>query len=330
MNENPLAWLQVAKVVIDDCTAVKIGERVLIIGDTRANAGLIEALGLIAQQAGADVMTTIVPWRKPYPHGYLSWQEPPERLWQLVANSDVVIDYRNVLMALTSAIRASDRSRIRVFYLNSEFDYLRPLVVEEDLDEMGALGSRITEAVSQTKHIHVTTQIGTDVQAQLIQPVSVTYDDRRAREPGTEDYFPGGMWSTSAIEGTMNGVVYFDASLHPIGILSEPVRVTWENGRITQIEGGWQAIRWREWLESFNEPEIYGHSHMGGGLSKKAGLTGHDWEDLIIYGSALFSGGNNIYHGGNQKGASHFDAIVTNATIYLDGEMICRDGIYLI
>ncbi|MBO34088.1 MAG: leucyl aminopeptidase, partial [Rhodospirillaceae bacterium] len=44
---------------------------------------------------------------------------------------------------------------------------------------------------------------------------------------------------------------------------------------------------------------------------------------------ALFSGGNNIYHGGKQAGKSHFDAILLNATIYLDSEMICEDGEYL-
>ena len=320
----------VAKRVLEECVALKPKERALIIADSRSESNLVQAMTTMAEWMGAHVITTIVPWKKPLPHGYLSWEEPSERLWRLVAGSDVVIDYRSELVALTQAIRSSDRSRLRILYMNGNMDYQRPLILEEDLREMSKLGKRITNAVKEATEIRVTSKLGTDVMAELIQPITVTYDDSQATEPGTEDYFPGGMWSTAAKDGTMNGVTVFDASLYPTGILRDPVTVTWENGKIREINGGRQAQQWQHWLDSFNEPEIYSHSHMGGGLSKTAVTTGHDWEDLITYGAALFSGGNNIYHGGKQGGQSHFDAVLLNATIYLDNEIICKDGKYLI
>ena len=327
---DEMSFSKVAKRVLEEGVALEPNERALIIADTRSEPALVQALASMADWMGAQVMTAIVPWRKPMPHGYISWDEPPARLWKLVAENDVVIDYRSELLALTQAIRASDRSRLRILYMNGSFDYQRPLILEEDLQALGQLGKRITDVVKEASEIRVTSQRGTDIKADLIQPVTVTYDDSQATEPGTEDYFPGGMWSTAAVVGTMNGVSIFDASLHPTGILREPVTVTWKDGRVTDIQGKSQAGQWQRWLDSFDEPEIYSHSHMGGGLSKSAALSGHDWEDLITYGAALFAGGNNIYHGGTQSGASHFDAIVLEATIHLDGQMICRDGEYLL
>ena len=329
-SSDERGYLKVAKRVLEQCVALQPKERALIISDTRSEPGLVRSLSSTAEWMGADVMTVTVPWWKPHPHGYISWEEPPERLWKLVAECDVIIDYRAELLALTQAIRATDRSRLRILYMQGAFNYLRPLILEEDLDEMADLGRRITDIVRVSSRIRVTSQSGTDVSADLIQPVTVTYDDARAREPGTEDYFPGGMWSTAAIEGSMNGVSILDGSLHPTGILRQPVKLTWEKGRITDIEGGWQAQQWKRWLDSFDEPEIYKHSHMGGGLCRTSMLSGHDWEDLIMYGSALFAGGNNIYHGGKQAGESHFDANVLGATIYLDDQMICKDGKYLV
>ena len=120
----------VAKRVLEECVALKPKERALIIADSRSESNLVQAMTTMGEWMGAHVINTIVPWNKPLPHGYLSWEEPSERLWRLVAGSDVVIDYRSELVALTQAIRNSDRSRVRILYMTGNMDYASPVILE--------------------------------------------------------------------------------------------------------------------------------------------------------------------------------------------------------
>ena len=324
-------FARVARRIIGDCTAVQQGEQVLIVCDTRANPILVEALGAAAEEVGADVMTSILPWRRPLPHGYFSWENPPERLWRMIQDNDVVIHYRTETMEMMPALSTTERPRTRILYMAGDLDYTRPVILEQDIDEMIILGNKVIQALRSAHKIHVTTGRGTNIEAELRTPAETGYyKPGRATKPGAEDYWPCGLWGVLCEEETVNGVAVLDASLYPTGILTEPVQITWEKGKLVDVKGGWQATRWKSWLNSFKSPDIYRHAHIGGGLSKKAQVSGHDWEDLTIYGSFLVSGGNNLIHGGNHSGPCHFDAICMDATIDLDGSPICREGQYVI
>ena len=329
-NTTARGFTRVAKRIVEEITAIQPRERVLILSDTAANPALVEALCVAAEWVGGDVMNVIVPWRRPLPHGYFNWGEPPKRLWNLIQESDVVIHYRIETMEMMPAVAKPEGLKTRLLYMAGDLDYLRPSVLEQSVEEMVELGEKLMVALKRSKRVRVTTKLGSEIEGILKDPAKNAYygAGRRARQPGGQDYWPHGLWGFLCEEKSVHGVSILDASLHPTGVLHEPVKVTWRDGRIVDIEGGRQARQWRRWLDSLNSPDVYTHAHFGGGLSKKAQVCGHDWEDVTIYGSFLVSGGNNLIHGGTNRGHCHFDAIMTDATIYLDNELICKDGVY--
>lgn len=59
-----------------------------------------------------------------------------------------------------------------------------------------------------------------------------------------------GQISWCPIEETINGTLVFDAAIFPptdMGAISENVKLTLENGRVTKIEGGKEAERFSAW-----------------------------------------------------------------------------------
>jgi leucyl aminopeptidase (aminopeptidase T) len=241
--------------------------------------------------------------------------------------SDVLIYYRQPLFCLTRAAFEAREGGLRTLWMTSDYDYTRPLVMDEDYDAMTRLGERITELVRKAKKIRVTTKNGTDLEATYGNR-PVWFDDGKVEKPGESDFFPGGMWNSAPLEESVNGVVVFDGGLQGIGALQSPIKVTFKDGWIVDIHGK-DSARWRSWLDSFGEKEIYRFSHLNGGLAKQAQVIGTDWEDLTMYGSILFAGGENIYFEGTNRGKAHFDGTALNATAYLDGELLMEDGVYV-
>ena len=73
-------------------------------------------------------------------------------------------------------------------------------------------------------------------------------------------------------EREVNGNVVLNgtASLHPHHhiIIQDPITVKVENGLITDIRGGNEAVIFEKWLESYNDENAYLSSHMGFGLDR--------------------------------------------------------------
>lgn len=94
------------------------------------------------------------------------------------------------------------------------------------------------------------------------------------------------------------------------------------------MRGGWQAHTWQRWLRSFGEAEATRFAHLSGGLAREAQVVGHDWEDLIVRGSVLVAGGASLLYGGEVGAPAHFDGIVPNATLDVDGRRVLDAGDY--
>lgn len=323
----PTELLRVANKVIRDCLAVKPGERLLVISDARADGNLAGMIAAAGVDVGAEVAHVAMPWKRPEPHGYLTWEEPQDWLTSLMCAHDAVVDYRTTCLAITAAKQRVLTSGTRILWLSAEYDYLRPAVLEEDYGEMERLAQAVVSVLAAGKTVRFTCRLGTDLRMRLRADRPVGYHTPFVRERGRDDFFPTGMWHVAPEESSVNGTAVFSGNVHPLGLLSSPIRVEFTDGRITAIQGD-SATEWRHWLESFEDDGLFLHSHIGGGLVRQASTYGHDWEDLLIYGSALVSGGSDTYYGGSNRAQGHFDAVVLRATIEVDGRPICVDGEY--
>jgi leucyl aminopeptidase (aminopeptidase T) len=133
----------------------------------------------------------------------------------------------------------------------------------------------------------------------------------------------------SPIEGSAEGKIVADASIPYIGIgvLSEPVVATVKRGMITGIEGGNQAKKLADDLKSRNDPKVYNVAELGVGLNPKSIMQGIMLEDEGVFGTVHIGIGTNITLGGSVKAAIHYDLIMWEPTVELDGRIVLERGV---
>ena len=188
------------------------------------------------------------------------------------------------------------------------------------------------------KEMHVTSAAGTDVRFALGDfPMLEEYGF--VDKPGRWDHWPSGFLATWANEGSAQGRVVMDKGdilLPQKSYVQDRVEFTVKNGFVKEIKGGLDAELLKDYMESFNDPEVYAFSHIGWGLQDRA-----RWSVLALYdreqtvgmdarafaGNFLFSFGPNNEAGGSRETACHIDIPLRNCTIKLDGEVVVREGV---
>ena len=131
--------------------------------------------------------------------------------------------------------------------------------------------------------------------------------------------------SLAPVEGTAEGVIVVNASIPGVSLIrDEPVRIHIENGMAVAIEGGEVARQFRDLLASFNDPLVYNLGELGVGMNPRCQLDGTMLSDESVYGSIQLALGTSAYIGGTVKAAAHYDTIVTDATLMLDGRVVLQ------
>ncbi|NLX85141.1 MAG: leucyl aminopeptidase, partial [Synergistaceae bacterium] len=130
--------------------------------------------------------------------------------------------------------------------------------------------------------------------------------------------------NTTPVEGTANGRIVADASIPylGIGVLDEPVVVEVKDGFITSITGGRQAEVLKKDLASHNDPNCYNIAELGVGLNPQCRMCGIMLEDEGVIGTAHIGIGTSITLGGITKAPIHYDLLMWNPRIEVDGKVI--------
>ena len=129
--------------------------------------------------------------------------------------------------------------------------------------------------------------------------------------------------SLAPVEGTANGTIVVNASIPGVCLIrGEPVVVTVVDGMATRIEGGPEAEAFRSLLEGFGDPNVYNLGELGVGMNPACRIDGTMLSDEAVYGAIQLALGTSIYIGGTVKAAAHYDTIVTDAVLELDGKPV--------
>jgi len=191
--------------------------------------------------------------------------------------------------------------------------------------------------LKQARSRHVRSKAGSDFHAPLGQYPAVT-EYGYADEPGRWDHWPSGFLFTWPNEDSAEGTLVLDVGdiILPFkNYCRERITLEIEKGFITGIHGGFEAEYLRDYLKYFNDPEVYGISHIGWGLQPRAQWTAmglHDRNDGMcmdaraFYGNFLFSTGPNTEVGGKRKTPCHLDIPLRNCDIYLDDQAVVMAG----
>lgn len=249
---------------------------------------------------------------------------------ECLKKADLVIDL--VLLLFSKEQLELQDAGVRILMVVEPFHVIKRMFPKES-DKERVLYA--TELLKNAKELRVTNHVGTDVTYQLGQyPILTEY--AFADEPGRWDHLPSCFAAATSNDGGVNGVVVMDKGdiLFPFNkYLQEPVTFTIKDGYVTDIEGGFDAMLIKDYMESFNDPRAYAISHIGWGLNERAQWHSLAFDDQVFgmdgrafYGNVLFSLGPNSELGGENDTPCHLDLPMKNCNLYLDGKLIVKDG----
>ena len=309
-----------AHTVISRWCRVQPGEKVLIISDERHVEESL-ALRAAADRCGAVVALLTIQERHSHPGSVF------HSMKDFVLQNDVIIgatSFSLVTNRITQEV-LSQGGRFLSLPLSSNngqpalaFDFM-----SMDPDEAGRTGHGMLEALRQAGRIHITTALGTDLSF-----------GKRGRQPGLFNGLadrPGKVGSSSfeiyiGIEETQtSGRAVVDGSLGYLGRPAAPIPLTFQEGRLVQIDGETGA-ELKRYMDSFGDPGIYVAGELGIGLNKLSRCVGNCYiEDESAFTTFHIGMGRNLSLGGVHNAAGHFD-LVFQFPIYADDTLIMKDG----
>ncbi len=313
--------------VINDMCNLKKGEYLLIYGDTSVDEDVLFALAEAGHVLGGEVGVYLYRTREEV------GLEPPPPLREAMKASDVIIELAEKYLIHTKAYHDALEAGSRNLCLTGmDKEMLKRCVGKIPYRKMVEFGDALMNLLSKKNQMRITTPGGTDLISE-IGGRSFFHNSGIIKSPG-EQSFLGGQISWAPIEESINGTMVFDGAVWPpdeLGLLHEPIVMKVERGRVISIEGGKEAIIFKKWLESFNDPNMFMIAHFSYGFNPGARLTGKILEDERIFGGIEIGLGSQRprFNGKVGRAKAHTDGIMLNPTVEVDGEIIEKDGEFL-
>lgn len=325
-----LELARAAYVIVNEMVKVRPGESVLITIDSANEWRVAEETAKAAEAAGAKVM---VAWHST-PDGYGKVADPrlPDGLKAAIPATDAWIEFnKQWLLYSTPWEVAMENNRTRNLFLGGlDTDRVVRCIGKINMAAQTEFQNKIVAMTKAAKAMRVTTPAGTDVSFQNDPKRPVT-NELTAETPGP--HFLIGQIGWAPIEETIEGEIVFDGSFSgggeaDLGILAHPIKLVVEKGRIAEIQGQDEARIVRQWLEKLGDPRMYNMAHICYGFNPGAILTGLCTEDERVWGSTEWGFGYQgpMFEGAFRQAASHADGICLNSSVWMDGELIMKEG----
>ncbi len=329
VREEYLSWElgTSARKLVEEVMLTKPGENVVITADTSCDMRVVQATATAAHAARAIPTVVLYPTQK------TAVMEPPAPVAGAIRQADVWIEYAVAYLLHTQAYKEALKNGARYICLTGmDAPMMVKTIGRVPYNLLLKLGKMLCEIVQQSDKVEVHSAAGTRL---------IGFNQgRKTRQSGKladtkgEPIMLGGQISWCPVEETINGTLVFDGALWPpaeLGRLKEPVKLTIERGVVKEIQGGFEAKIFEQWLKHFNDPNMYRIAHYSLGFNPGVTQpTGRIVEDERIFGCiemGIGSQGAQIM-GKTWSAASHTDGVVLNPTILLDGVVMEKDGIY--
>lgn len=330
-STRDLDRLMLSKVIIEEMFQVKKGETIAITADSGSDQKTVEALANAATELGGIPLIMWIPiGRGDGQIGVQDW--PAKTLTAALCEVDVWIEMTSTVMLYSDIWETAMDKNKKLRYLvigGSSVESMKRVFTGFDIKVLGKLLSQILEMTKKANTIRITSPNGTDVSYEIDLDFAFDIDDGDYSQPifGTA---PGYVNVVPKL-GSMNGKIVFDVLMN-VDIFNNDNRVEFvmKDGEIVEVHGNEEAEKFKEYLSSFDDPNMYKISHNMFGLNPGIRqLSGEIVEDERIWGGVDFGFGHTSPidmppHG--QVAKSHFDGVVATASIYLDDEQIVDDG----
>jgi 2,5-dihydroxypyridine 5,6-dioxygenase len=323
---------------------VKRGDKVLILTDTAHDPRVWQAVMCICQEIGAETTLALFE-RRP-----ADYYDPPEAVCEAMMKSTF-----NVLLCSTGMLHSAANFRAMAAGIPSicmdggmTLEWMQSGAITEDMTMVMERKHFVAKNVfgKDPKTCRVTSRYGTDftysVEGTIRTPPRPTssYDPYKIidfgkdenREGGLLYYlFPTGEFNVAPVEGSANGKLVIDLTMHHIGRIYEPITLDVKEGRVVDITGGAEARILRDYLTEYGDENAYMcPAEASVGVNAKAVVRGIQREDKNILGSMHFGLGTNIDVGGTIRSKIHMDGVILEPTLYVDGVKKIDNGRFLV
>jgi leucyl aminopeptidase (aminopeptidase T) len=306
--------------VLVDCLGIGDGETVLIVTDPKRRP-IAERLLEGARALGAEAILIDMTERET--HG----SEPPPPVAAAMLECDVFIAPTTKSLSHTQARKAANERGVRAATMPQITEDMLERTMAADYGEVRRRSGLLAEALTEGSEVRITSEQGTDLTLSIEGRRGIS-DDGDLREPGSFGNLPAGEGFIAPVEGTTQGVIVFDGSIWPTGLLEEPLVVTIVDGYATEITG-WRSDGFRRTLEPHGK-EAFAVAELGIGTNDAARLTGNVLEDEKILGTIHVAFGDNHTFGGTVRVSSHQDGIVMHPTLSIDSKAYVEAGRLLV
>lgn len=323
---------------------IKAGDRVLVLSDTDHDPRVWQVVQSVLCELGAEVTVALFE-RRP-----ADYYDPPSAVCEAMMKSDV-----NVLVASTGMLHSPANFRameagIPAICMDGgmTLEMFQSGAVTDDMKQIAVRKHYVAKDIfgADAKECRVTSRHGTDFTYRVddrifVPPLPgnsfdpykiINFDKDENRKGGNLYYylFPTGEFNVAPIEGSANGKLVIDLTMHHLGRLQSPIELTVEKGRVTRIEGGADARVLRDYLETYGDENAYMcPAEASVGVNAKAVVRGIQREDKNIMGTMHFGLGTNIDVGGSVKSKIHMDGVILEPTLYVDGKKRIDNGRFL-
>ncbi|MED5563487.1 MAG: leucyl aminopeptidase, partial [Gemmatimonadota bacterium] len=299
---------------------VQPGEIVVVVTDPTMQR-YADAVGTAAREAGADVTLCVIPLRSQ------DGQEPPPPVARAMAEAAVIFSPVRVSITHTRAMRTALEAGARVCMMTAYTDAIMTssALLETDFEGQAEVCRRLGAAFTEGESVLLTSPRGTDLHFGIEDRVANVLTN--IPEPGELGPIPDIEVNVVPVTGSAEGTIVADASVPylGIGILEDPVVCSVHEGYIVEMTGGEQADFLREHLESFSDPHCFNVAELGVGLNPNARLTGEMLEDEGVMGTIHIGIGTSHTLGGEIVAPTHYDLIMWEPTITVDGRVVQRN-----
>ncbi len=209
-----------------------------------------------------------------------------------------------------------------------------------DVEEICGTQRRIGEIYDKSKTIHVTSESGTDLTAD-ISDMPFSSAERWGKMPFSRDSktgrLGGGTWPFGEIHiepkpGTANGKVVWDTTAHfPPGRWDRPVTLSIKDGWVTDIEGGTEADQIKWYLDTYGDKNSF---QVGGeialGTNKycqpRTGMMRSEKKRLGAMHFGIGTGADRA----QVYSTLRLEGITDRVSVQADNTPICQDGKILV
>lgn len=309
---------EIAKRMMVSCLNVRAGEQVLIITDDK-KLPIGTALYNAAQDLGAEALLMTMTPRQ------VSGEEPPAAVAAAMKAADVVIAPMATSITHTRAKIEAAKAGARVATMpNITEDMFSQGAMTADYDQVMDLTLRVTELLTKAATARIEKDgcvLTLDLTGRPGIPSPGVY-----REKGQSGNLPSGEAYIAPLEDGSNGEMVIDGSMVGLGKLDEPLRVRVEGGKLKEITGP-GAEKLGVLLANDRNATL---CELGIGTNHAARVTGIILEDEKAYHTVHIAFGTNIGFQGTNKADCHIDGVILNPTLYLDNQLILKDGEFVI